>query len=315
MGGIEMSGEIVAVTGGTGFLGYHLTSKLLHAGYRIRLLNRPRSLHPLVKHYAEGVEVVELDFADLRALTSACSGANAVIHAAGVVSYSRKDQKLMEQTHIELTQRMLAASKQAGVRRFVHVSSIVALGCSAEIRDERATFNADHLNLTYWSTKAEAERIALAANTPGFEVVIVNPGTLVGVGERTGHNLSFLNKLANFKRPFLPDGGSDFIDAADAARGTVLALQKGRAGERYILGSENLTYAQLHKKLRAALGKESKPFRIPRWLLAIVVKITGSARLRRVNGVFMFHDISKARRELGFEPHPIDQALLHMLKK
>lgn len=323
-----MSLETVAVTGGTGFLGFHLVPELLRKGYKVKLLNRRGSRHPLVARYDAGVEIVELDFSDEQALTRACIGAYAVIHAAGVVSYSEKDYSLMRQTHVKLTEDIVAAAGKAGVKRFVHVSSIVALGCGTELRDESAAFNAEHLRLAYWSTKAEAERIALAANAPGFEVVVVNPGTLLGLGEKTEHNLSFFKKLASKERPFLPEGGSDFVDAADAARGTVLALERGRAGERYILGGENLTYAQLHKKLRDALGMPARARRLPQTLLrfvgaalAMIETVTGldlplnSARLRRVNGVFMFHDLSKSRRELGYEPRPIDQALLHMLKK
>ncbi|MBI3544930.1 MAG: NAD-dependent dehydratase, partial [Deltaproteobacteria bacterium] len=117
-------------------------------------------------------------------------------------------------------------------------------------------------------------------------------------------------------------------DVRDAAEGTVLALERGRPGERYVLGSDNLTYAQFHAKLRAAFGKTSHPRIVPRWalgsvgaLLAAFETLTGvdlpvnSARLRRVNGVYMFHDISKARRELGYAPGPIEPALRVMLEE
>ncbi|MBI3555660.1 MAG: NAD-dependent epimerase/dehydratase family protein, partial [Deltaproteobacteria bacterium] len=213
--------------------------------------------------------------------------------------------------------------------RFVHVSSIVTLGHSDVPRDESAAYDAQKLRLAYWDTKAEAERLALTANhPPDFEVIMVNPGSLLGPGEKNGQLLPFVKKLAGSERPFLPDGGSDFLDVRDAAKGTVLALEKGKAGERYVLGAENLTYAGFHKKLREAIGKNSAPRIAPRWMLAAVENVLGAfegttgidlpinaARLRRVNGVYMFHDLSKAKKELGYSPGPIESALRAMLEE
>lgn len=319
---------IVALTGGTGFLGYHLVPALVAAGYEVRLLKRKGSSHPLVQAYPPQVQEVEADFANDQLLTQVLKNVSAVIHAAGLVSYDRKDQPLMQETHVELTRRLLAVAKRAGVKRFVHVSSIVTIGHGIEPRHEKSKYNADDLQLAYWTTKTEAEHLALEANAPGFEVLSVNPGSLLGRGEKNGQLLPFIKKLASSERPFLPDGGSDFLDVADAAKGTVLALERGRPGERYILGSENLTYAAFHKRLRALYGKASAPRLVPRWFLTFVTKVLGvferltgidlpinAARLTRVNGVFMFHDISKARRELGYEPSSIDQALRHMLEE
>jgi dihydroflavonol-4-reductase len=234
----------------------------------------------------------------------------------------------MYETHVALTRLLLDAAKKAGVKRFVHVSSIVTLGHSILLRNEDSIYNAQALGLAYWKTKLEAEQAALAANAPGFEVVVVNPGTLLGVGERSGQLTPFVKKLARATRPFLPNGGSDFLDVEDGASGCVLALKKGRAGERYILGSENLTYAQLHKRLRTLNQQESRPILVPKWLLSIVTFILkffeailridlpiNAARLTRVNGVFMFHDLAKSKRELDYQPHPIDEALRHMLKE
>src|SRR5581483_1210805 len=151
----------VALTGGTGFLGYHLIPALLGAGYRVRLLKRQGSFHPLMQHYPEGVEPIEMDFRNVASIEQALRGSQAVIHGIGLVSYDLKDQKKMWDVHVLLTQRMLEAAKKAGIQRFVHVSSIVALGHGKKIRDESAVFNAQDLHLPYWDTKAEAERIAL----------------------------------------------------------------------------------------------------------------------------------------------------------
>ncbi len=324
-----MTNKIIALTGGTGFLGLHLVEALLSKGYTVRLLRRPGSVHPKMKMLPANVEGRDVDFADTAALAKACAGAGAVIHAAGLVSYNRKDQANMQETHVALTNRVLEAARRAGVTRFIHVSSIVTLGHSDVPRDETAEYDAAELHLAYWDTKAEAENSAIAANhPPEFEVVVVNPGSLLGPGEKNGQLLPFVKKLASSERPFLPDGGSDFLDVRDAARGTVLALEKGKAGERYVLGSENLTYAGFHKKLRAAMGKRSAPRILPRWTLAAAENMLGAlesltgvdlpinaARLRRVNGVYMFHDISKAKKELGYQPGPIEPALRAMLEE
>jgi dihydroflavonol-4-reductase len=284
-----------------------------------------------MKTYPSTVEAIDTDFHNPEELRKHCAGAVAVVHAAGLVSYDRKDQALMYETHVELTKRMLEAAQAAKVRRFVHVSSIVTIGHGREPRDESSSYNAAELGLAYWDTKTEAERVALSANRPGFEVISVNPGSLLGEGEKGGQLGRFLKKLVRIKRPVLPDGGSDFLDVKDGAQGTVLALEKGRPGERYILGAENLTYVQLHARLRLAAGAgagSSKPFQMPGPLLSFATeairaleRVTpidlpiNAARLRRVNGVFMFHDISKAKRELGFSPVPIDRALRAMLEE
>jgi dihydroflavonol-4-reductase len=315
--------KLIALTGGTGFLGIHLIPALLERGYRVRLLRRPGSAHPAMKSLPAGVEAVDVDFAGPASISSALKGADAVIHAAGLVSYDRSAQAKMRDTHVRLTRDALAA---AGGLRFVHVSSIVALGHGEGARDEGAEYNARPLRLAYWDTKREAEELVLAAARAGADALVVNPGTLLGSGERGGQFLPFVAKLARSDRPFLPDGGSDFLDVRDAALGTVLALERGRAGERYILGSENLTYAQFHARLRGCLSLGSHPRVVPRATLALVERafaaleaVTGidpafsSARIRRVNGLYLFHDLSKARRELGYSPRPIDGALKEML--
>lgn len=325
---MQPKNQTVALTGGTGFLGYHLVYCLLDAGYRVRLLNRAGSKHPLVTTYPLGVEVVEVDLSREDRIERALCGVSSIVHCAGLVSYQRKDTERLYEVHVNLTKRMLSAARKAGVRRFVHVSSIVALGHGLELRDETAIFNAQDLDLHYWTTKYESEQIALAAVSKDFEVVVVNPGTLVGYGEKYGHARPLFEKLRNAKWALLPDGGSDFLDAVDAAKGTVLALERGRSGQRYILGSENLTYADMHQRLRNLNGSSAVSFRIPRWVMrgAILIlksieRLTGldlplnSSRLTRVNGIFMFHDISKAKRELGYSPHPIDDCLRQMFKE
>lgn len=318
---------IVAVTGGTGFLGYHLVPALIDAGYHVRLLTRPSSTHPLVTSYPKEVQRANVDFSDANAIEKALQGAGAIIHAAGLVSYDRDAQPKMHETHVELTRRMLEAARRAGLKRFVHVSSIVTLGHSSVPRDESAEYNAAPLHLAYWDTKFEAERLALAANGPDIEVVVVNPGSLIGAGEKGGQLLPFVRKLARSERPFLPSGGSDFLDVRDGARGTVLALERGKPGSRYVLGAVNLSYAEFHKLMRTMLGKKSRPRMVPRWALGIVERLlrffetlthmdlsVNSARLRRVNGVYMFHDISKAKRELGYSPGRLEPAIREMIK-
>ncbi|MEW6057894.1 MAG: NAD-dependent epimerase/dehydratase family protein [Bdellovibrionota bacterium] len=320
--------KTIALTGGTGFLGYHLIFSLLEANYRVLLLKRKGSFHPLMKTYPKGVEALEIDFTDEAALTRACDRAASVIHAAGLVSYDNEDQTQMFEVHVELTRRMIRCAQNAGVQRFVHVSSIVTIGHGFVPRNEESPFNAQDLGLAYWTTKYEAERIALAANAPGFEVVVVNPGSLLGEGEKNNQLLPFVKKLARSERPFLPDGGSDFLDVRDGAKGTLLALEKGRPGERYILGSVNLTYRQFHEKLRKVFDLRSRPRMVPRWalsaveaILRIVEKVTGldfpvnSARLRRVNGIYMFHHLIKARQELGYTPAPLDRAIRAMVEE
>lgn len=323
---MDIKGTIV-LTGGTGFLGYHLVPELVRAGYRVKLMKRS-SLHPAMQVLPFEAKAVDSDFSNIDELASHCDGAIAVIHAAGLVSYDRKDQARMGEVHVGLTARMIEAAKRAQVRRFVHVSSIVTIGHGKTPRDETAEFNASGLRLAYWDTKFEAERVALAAQAPDFDVVVVNPGSLLGPGEKNGQLLPFIKKLAASERPVLPDGGSDFLDCADAARGTLLALEKGKGGQRYILGAENLTYAQFHSKLRAAFGLASKPRVLPTGLLTSASKVlqafesisgidlpVNAARLRRVNGVFMFHDLAKARQELGYQPGSIEPALRLMLKE
>lgn len=302
-------GALIVVTGATGFLGSHVTGALQRAGYQVRPLGRE----------AQSMDV----------LTRAFRGAFGVVHVAGVVGYRKHDRATMIEANVELTKRVLTAAKQSGIAKIVHVSSIVTIGyriAPADLMTETNKYNAAPLRLAYWDTKHEAEELALtaAASAPP-DVVCVNPGTLLGPGERRKGMTDTIRTLSRLPLALMPRGGSDFADVRDVAEGIVLALKKGKNAERYILGSENLSYRELYLRIRKVGNKVAHALILPSASLAIlqagarvIEEATGcdlgSAWLRRTNGLYLYHSSAKAIHELGYAPHLIDEALADALR-
>ncbi len=311
----------VLITGGSGFLAEKLVRRLASDGHQIRLLVRK---DPPEAQKLTGCEYVYGDLNEPQKLRSACEGMDWVIHTAGLISYNPAKADLMRVTNVDGTKNIASAAHEVGVSRFLHVSSTAAIGIS-ENRDQPMTedspFNARSLGLAYFDTKYDAEQELLRVVEKGLNAVIVNPGSLLGPGDRRRYEKGYAGLIYKYRPPVLFHGGINFVDVEDVVRGSLLALEKGRRGERYILGGENLEFGELIRRVNAILGRPSPSHYVPVQLmgtLSVGLKILNKMGIdihmtpeliRQVCKWYLFVSSAKAEKELGYKPHRIDASI------
>jgi len=309
------------LTGGTGFVGANLARALLAAGWNVRALARPGS----DRRNLDGLdlEVVDGDLND-PALAAKIGSADAVFHVAAHYSLFRADRAALMRNNVDGTRNVLAAARAAGAGRTVYTSSVAAIGVKhGGPADETFQSPPERLIGAYKLSKYLAEREAVAAAAAGQDVVIVNPTTPIGPWDRkpTPTGDIFVRFLSGKMPPAIPETALNWVDVADVARGHLLAYDKGRSGERYILGAENLPLRTLLQRVGAEAGKRAPRFVLPHWIplaAAVVDELLltrfGHTATIPLDGVrmsqeSMYYDVSKAKIELGYEPGPIDAAI------
>jgi dihydroflavonol-4-reductase len=308
--------QTVLVTGGTGFLGRWVVDELLQQGHLVRVLARGKS--PALEE--RGAEVVVGDVArDLEGaapLARAFDGVSALFHLAGFVSRDPDDGQRMMRVHIDGTRRALETAKAAGVRRVVLASTSGTIAVSKEplVLDERAPYPTEIVgNWPYYLSKIYQEKLALDLGaTLGLEVVIVNPSLLLGPGDERNSSTGDVRRFLRREIPVVPDGGVNFVDARDAAVATVAALERGRAGERYLLGGPNWTVAEYFGRLERASKVRRPTLKLPNALQKRMAGLLEHAYkaldkeppVERISvemaQVYWWCDSGKAERELGF---------------
>jgi dihydroflavonol-4-reductase len=310
------------VTGATGFVGAHVARALLAAGRRVRCLVRPTSEATLLAELP--VERIAGDVTDAASVREAISGCDEVFHCAADYRLYARDPTEIYRTNVEGTRVVLAAAEALGVRRIVHTGSVATLAGRADGTpvDERAVATLDDVIGDYKRSKLLAEREVEAAWARGVPVVVVSPSTPVGDGDvkPTPTGKIIVDFLAG-RFPAYVDTGLNVIDVRDVAAGHLLAAERGRPGERYILANANVTLKELLAMLAQIAGRAAPRLRLPHWVpLAIAHVEAPIARfLRRaprvpLDGVRMsrkpmFFDGGKAVRELGLPQSPIEPAL------
>jgi dihydroflavonol-4-reductase len=313
----------VLVTGASGFLGWHVARLLLERGYSVRALVRPGS-----KVTGLDLETATGDLRDPASLARAVSGCELVFHVAADYRLWAKDPSELYRSNVDGTRNVLEAAKQARVERVVYTSTVGCIGFPhGGLGDEDTPVSLEDMAGHYKRSKFLAEQIAREYAGGGLPVVIVNPTAPVGDHDvkptPTGKIvLDFLNG----DMPAFIDTGLNVLDAGDCALGHLLACERGRVGERYILGSENLTLAQILGKLAAITGRKAPSVRLPYGVAycagvcsTALASLTGKPPRVPMEAVRMAkkkmwvkHD--KARRELGFDPAPAAAALANAVK-
>lgn len=243
------------VTGANGLIGANLTRELIHAGYQVRALMRPtsdkRSLRGL------DVEAVYGDVLDADSLTEAVQGCDVVFHTAAMFSYWEMNAAELENLAVEGTRNVIAAAGKSGVPRMVLTSSSVVLGSSDRplVRNEKDQLGADD-TAAYIISKALQEQYAFGhAEDAGIELIAVCPTMTVGphgyrLGPSNGIIVSYLNDISRATFP----GGCNIVSVDDVARGHILAAETGVSGQHYVLGSENLSWLEIHKIISELCG-------------------------------------------------------------
>jgi dihydroflavonol-4-reductase len=302
----------ILVTGGTGFLGGQLVAALRARGEAVRVLRRSSAAE-----IPEGVESAIGDVTRPETLAAALAGVSRVYHIAGRVDFDpdAAGRARLVEVNVEGTRHLLEAAASSGVERVVHVSSVSTIGGSD--RFDRVLRESDFgrgtgVDLPYPSSKRAGEEVALEFARRGLPVVIVNPTFFAGPGDR---NLSSARTMVSFlKRQVwlgLTRGAVCYSDVRDVADGMIRAMERGRVGERYILGGHNLRLSEYHAILRRVTGVRQPLFRVPPpvaiacahvvlplyRLLGITTYVApGDVRMGRNWWVY---DYSKARDELG----------------
>lgn len=279
--------EIYVTGGGIGFVGGHVVRVLRERGADVR---------------DEFVDVL-----DGPGLERVMRGCDALVHVAALYSYDATEAALAR-VNIEGTRTVLDAAARAGVRRIVHTSTA---GTCGPVAGRPATESdgppAWELRVPYKRTKLEAEKLALAAGA-----MVVNPTTPVGEGDTrptpTGRMVAGVAR--GRYRAYVPTTGLNVVDVHDVALGHALALERGRAGERYLLGGVDMWLGEVFATIARLAGRPRPRIRVP-YAAAQVAAALGlvnrdEVRLARLP---MFFSSAKAERELGYKPGPIEPAL------
>src|SRR5579883_2705862 len=308
----------VLVTGASGFLGWHVARLLIERGYSVRALVRPGSRISELE-----AEPVTGDLRDPESLSRAVAGCGLVFHVAADYRLWAKDPRELYRSNLDGTRNLLEAARRAGVERVVYTSTVGCIGVPHDRPgDEDTPVSLGDMAGDYKRSKFLAEQAALEFARGGFPVVIVNPTAPVGDHDvKPTPTGQIIADYLEGRMPAFIDTGLNIVDVRDVAVGHLQALERGRMGERYILGSENLSLAQILEILARITGRKAPAVRLP-YAVAYCAgicstawaEVTGAPPRVPIDAVRMARKKmwvrhAKAGRELGFDPGPAEGAL------
>jgi dihydroflavonol-4-reductase len=308
------------ITGCTGCLGSHLARALTEKGIEVVGLSYQNESRIAL----EGLDVklIESDVMDLESLRAAMQGIDWVFHAAGIADDWHHKTERVYQTNVKGTQNVLTAAYEAHVKRFILTASAAVTGVptstDGSLMNEESTFNMAPRDWIYGHSKLLAEQIMIQFVARGMHAVSVAPTALMGPGDHHFVTGSIIKRAANKELFPFPDGGSNFIDVRDAAMGHITAAERGKPGERYILGAHNMTHVDCASIICEAIGV---PLRYVHVSKGIVPLFAESVELLIKMGIrlpidrgrvylsrqYMFYDNQKAVKELGLKTRPFSE--------
>jgi nucleoside-diphosphate-sugar epimerase len=308
------------VTGATGFVGGYLTSQLLANGHDVSALVRTSEQAKALAAY--GVLPHHGDVLDKNSMRRGMAGTDGVFHLAAIREVGTRNRKLMEAVNIEGTRNVLELMDELGIPRGVYTSTVaVNSDTRGESVDELYRFEGRHLTV-YDRTKAAAHyQVALPMMERGLPLVIVMPGAAYGPGDQGDLAAAFTSFLRG-RLPFVPTRSAcSFAHVLDVARGHVLAMERGEIGQSYMVCGSPHTVLEVFRLIAGLVGRRHRPVPIPWWVArgvayllsgvgVLAPPVRGAAmKLRAGAGVTYLGDDSKARRELGFAPQPLEEGL------
>jgi dihydroflavonol-4-reductase len=305
------------VTGATGFVGAAVARRLLEDQWQVRVLARRGSDRRNLKSL--DVEVIEGDLTDANSLEHAARSCDGLFHVAADYRLGARDPRQLYRANVDGTRNVLNAAHRSGVRRIVYTSSVATIGIPADGTpgDERTPNSLENMIGHYKRSKYLAEEVVREAAREGISVVIVSPSTPVGPGDLkpTPTGQLVLDAAAG-RMPAYVDTGLNIVHVDDVAAGHVLAYERGKAGERYILGGEDMTLRDILGQIATLVGRKAPRVRLPYGVvLPIAYAAEGFARISgrsgritlegvRMSRKRMFFSSAKASRELGYTPRP-----------
>lgn len=304
------------VTGATGFIGSNLCRALVEHGYSVRAFHRPTSNLAILKGLE--IETVAGDITDLESLIVAMQGIDVVFHCAAQLGQV-SDLSIMKHITVNGTQNVIQAALENGVHRFIHTSSVAALGVPPLIKtgqpyllDETHTWNYRPRWWMYGYTKYLAELEIQKAVAHGLDAVIVNPTIVLGAGDIHRVSGNIIIYLARHHLPMAVEGGANIVHIADVIDGHLAALNFGKTGERYIIGGENLTHFDFLSRISQVIHRSPPKWNLPAKLLttlnplySAVEKLSPlpiSTSLLRLAGRYFYYDTQKAQNQLHLSP-------------
>jgi dihydroflavonol-4-reductase len=317
----------VFVTGGTGFIGGHVVRKLLARGDEVRALVRSPDKGAALA--AEGAQLVAGDLSDFDAIRAGMEGCDAVIHGAAIyeVGIPESRRGAMHEANVVGTENVLRAALEAKVPKVVYISTNGAFGNTrGQVVDETYEHPGTDFTSYYEQTKYEAHRIAKRLIAEGLPCVIVQPGGVYGPDDHSELG-KVMSDFVKGRLPALafPDLGMNMVHVDDVADGVLLALDKGRAGEAYVLGGQITTMRELIGTLASVVGRKPPRLTVPTGILKamapigpVVGKLMGQPpNLRELissgDGVTFWGKHDKAIAELGYSPRGLERGLRDML--
>ncbi len=305
----------VLVSGATGFVGSHVVAALAGRGVEVVALARKASAGGSI---AGASAVVQGDVRDRDAVRAAAEGCDGAIHCAGKVSRDPKDAEEMRTLHVLGTRAFLDGCEAAGVAKVAIASTSGTVGVSEDANavatEDDETPYALVNQWAYYRAKLWAEQEALARSRAGFEVVAISPSLVLGPGDTRGSSTNDVRLFLERKVAAIPSGGVSYVDARDVAEGLVRALERGRGGQRYLLGACNVTFRELFARLERVSGVKGPWAPLPRE----ATKVAGALLERFAAAVgrepevdaeslelaryYWYIDSSRAERELGWTP-------------
>ena len=317
---------MILVTGAAGHIGNVLVRQLIKGGRRVRALvlqeEDTRALDGLQ------VELVNGDVLDVPSLLKAMQGVDYVFHLAGIISIMPGRDEFVRKVNIQGTKNILKAAKKCGVKRVLYTSSIHALSRSCEgVIDERVPFDPNNPEGEYDRSKAEASLAVQEAVRKGQDAVIVCPTGVIGPFDFRGSEMGeLLRGFMQKKAHVLIEGAYDFVDVRDVARGMILAVEKGRSGEVYILSGEQIRINRLKDLVQKVMGFATTTIMIPLSIARLVAKMGPLYyKLTRQTPKFTTYSLdtvcgnsvishAKASRELGYRARPLFESVTDTIR-
>lgn len=312
----------IFLTGASGFLGSYLLRALVRRGYQVRALKRKSSPLHLVQDILNQVEWVDGDINDFASLEEALEGIDDVYHAAALVSFDSKDKAEMLKVNFQGTENIVNIAQEKGIRKFLYVSSIAALGRKENVKviNEEAQWENNKYNTDYAISKFKGECEVWRAIQEGLSAVIVNPSMIMGAGYWHAGTAKMFKQIEKGLM-FYPQGGTGFVDVRDVAEASIKLMESDVVGERFILNAENLFFKDVFDQIAQVLQKKPPFLKAGKWLIDLMWRLDSikstllgispvlTKELARNMQLYFEYDNSKIKKELNFQFIPIAQTI------
>ena len=302
-------------------VGSHAIVELLNSSERIRAIKRSSSKIPQILNNLE-IDWVEADITDLMEIKEALKDVTTIVHCAAMVSFNKRDAEQMWKTNLEGTSNLLNVALTMGIKKFVHVSSVAALGRKKNSTsiNENSIWEPSRRNSVYSETKYLSELEVFRAGEEGLEVAVVNPSIIIGPGQLDKSSTRLLEYVWK-ENKFYTNGMMNYVDVRDVAKSLAIFAATNIGGERFVLNAGNVTYKEFFDKVARLFGKKAPQIKVPNLAISLLAKfeairsfITGkeplitkeTSRVARSAHVF---SSEKIKKKLNFEFRTLEDTL------